>query len=237
MPVDYMSDKIYKIDYVAWKRELSQMPIFNSRKIQKSYLDKWIKILKTQDDLACKDYKEPRSKMLMSKERMEASEIFQIPIIYKTNTVYIDFRVSCIIQMMEQSENLLDNTRAIDIKEFTDKNIRINWTPTIDIVEIKKLPIIMVPLTVDKFYKWLVIDGNHRITHAIEKKEKSIKALLLPPDVLIERDFFSTEFDRFLYVFQNEMVALASYIHMYGYSDKQAIKLAYFYSGNVQYYV
>lgn len=33
------------------------------------------------------------------------------------------------------------------------------------------------------------------------------------------------------------MVALASYIHMYGYSDKQAIKLAYFYSGNVQYYV
>lgn len=77
MPVDYMSDKIYKIDYVAWKRELSQMPIFNSIKIQKSYLDKWIKILKTQDGLACKDYKEPRSKMLMPKERMEASEIFR----------------------------------------------------------------------------------------------------------------------------------------------------------------
>lgn len=38
---------------------------------------------------------------------------------------------------MEQSENLLDNARAIDIKEFTDKNIRINWTPTTDIVEIK----------------------------------------------------------------------------------------------------
>lgn len=77
--------------------------------------------------------------------------------------------------MMEQSENLLDNTRTIDIKEFTDKNIRINCTPTTDIVEIKKQPIIMVPLTVDKFYKWLVIDGNHRITHAIEKRKKVLK--------------------------------------------------------------
>lgn len=57
----------------------------------------------------------------------------------------------------------------------------------------------MVPLTVDKFYKWLVIDGNHRITHAIEK---SIKALLLPHDVLNERNFFSTGFDKFLYFFK-----------------------------------
>lgn len=38
MPVDFMSDKIYKVDYTAWKRELSQMPIFDSGEVQKYIL-------------------------------------------------------------------------------------------------------------------------------------------------------------------------------------------------------
>lgn len=35
--------------------------------------------------------------------------------------------------MIEQSGASLDNAINIDIKEFTDKNMRINWTPTTDI--------------------------------------------------------------------------------------------------------
>lgn len=237
MPVDFMSDKIYKVDYVAWKKELSQMPIFNSGEIQKLYLDKWIEILMAQDGFACKDYNEPTIKMLMLKEKMEAPENFQIPVNYETNTMYIHFRVSRIIQMMEQLGVSLDNAIDVGIKEFIDKNTRINWTPTTDIVKIKKQPIIMVPLTVDKFYKWLVIDGNHRITHAIAKRENSVKAFSLEPNALVEGNFFSTGFDKFLYIFQNEMIALASYIHRDAYSDEEAIKLAYFYSEKVQYYV
>lgn len=77
--------------------------------------------------------------------------------------------------MIEQSGASLDNAINIDIKEFTDKNMRINWTPTTDIVKIKTQPIIIAPLTVDKFYQWLVIDGNHRITHAIAEREKVLK--------------------------------------------------------------
>ena len=142
-----------------------------------------------------------------------------------------------IIQMIEQSGASLDNAINIDIKEFTDKNMRINWTPTTDIVKIKTQPIIIAPLTVDKFYQWLVIDGNHRITHAIAEREKSVKAFSLDPNALVEGNLFSTGFDKFLYIFQNEMIALASYIHRDGYSDEEAIKLAYFCSGKVQCYV
>ncbi len=237
MPVDFMSDKIYKVDYTAWKRELSQMPIFDSGEVQKIYLDKWMEILKAQDGFACRDYNNPKMKMLMLKEKMEAPENFQIPVNYETNTMFIHFRVSRIIQMIEQSGVSLDNAINIDIKEFTDKNMRINWTPTTDIVKIKTQPIIIAPLTVDKFYQWLVIDGNHRITHAIAEREKSVKAFSLDPNALVEGNLFSTGFDKFLYIFQNEMIALASYIHRDGYSDEEAIKLAYFCSGKVQYYV
>lgn len=237
MPVDFMSDKIYKVDYTAWKRELSQMPIFDSGEVQKIYLDKWMEILKAQDGFACRDYNNPKMKMLMLKEKMEAPENFQIPVNYETNTMFIHFRVSRIIQMIEQSGASLDNAINIDIKEFTDKNMRINWTPTTDIVKIKTQPIIFAPLTVDKFYQWLVIDGNHRITHAIAEREKSVKAFSLDPNALVEGNLFSTGFDKFLYIFQNEMIALASYIHRDGYSDEEAIKLAYFCSGKVQCYV
>lgn len=237
MPVDFMSDKIYKVDYTAWKRELSQMPIFDSGEVQKIYLDKWMEILKAQDGFACRDYNNPKMKMLMLKEKMEAPENFQIPVNYETNTMFIHFRVSRIIQMIEQSGASLDNAINIDIKEFTDKNMRINWTPTTDIVKIKTQPIIIAPLTVDKFYQWLVIDGNHRITHAIAEREKSVKAFSLDPNALVEGNLFSTGFDKFLYIFQNEMIALASYIHRDGYSDEEAIKLAYFCSGKVQCYV
>ena len=237
MPVDFMSDKIYKVDYTAWKRELSQMPIFDSGEVQKIYLDKWMEILKAQDGFACRDYNNPKMKMLMLKEKMEAPENFQIPVNYETNTMFIHFRVSRIIQMIEQSGASLDNAINIDIKEFTDKNMRINWTPTTDIVKIKTQSIIIAPLTVDKFYQWLVIDGNHRITHAIAEREKSVKAFSLDPNALVEGNLFSTGFDKFLYIFQNEMIALASYIHRDGYSDEEAIKLAYFCSGKVQCYV
>lgn len=151
--------------------------------------------------------------------------------------MFIHFRVSRIIQMIEQSGASLDNAINIDIKEFTDKNMRINWIPTTDIVKIKTQPIIIAPLTVDKFYQWLVIDGNHRITHAIAEREKSVKAFSLDPNALVEGNLFSTGFDKFLYIFQNEMIALASYIHRDGYSDEEAIKLAYFCSGKVQCYV
>lgn len=82
-------------------------------------------------------------KMLMLKEKMEAPENFQLPVNYETNTMFIHFRVSRIIQIIEQSGDSLDNAINIDIKEFTDKNMRINWTPTTDIVKIKAQPIIL----------------------------------------------------------------------------------------------
>lgn len=237
MPVDFISDKIYKVDYTAWKKELSQIPVFASREIQELYLNKWMEILKAQDGFGCRDYNNPEINMLMLKEKMEAPEIFQIPVNYETNNMFIHFRVSRIIQMIEKTGISIDTATDIDIEEFTKKNTRINWTPTTNKVKIKTQPIIMVPLTVGEFFQWLVIDGNHRITHAIRERKKSVKAFLLDSNALVEGNLFSTGFDKFLYIFQNEMIALASYIHRDGYSDEKAFKQGYLCSGKVQYYL
>lgn len=237
MPVDFMLDKIYNVDYMTWEEELLQMEVFNSRDIQKIYLDKWMEILKAQDDSVCKEYNNPKMKILLLKEKTEAPESFQIPIEYKSNSMFIHFRVSRLIQSIEQANISSDSASDIGIEEFTKVNRRINWTATTDKVKIKIQPIIIVPLTVGAFYQWLVVDGNHRITYAIENKKKSVKAFSLDPNALVEANMFSSGFDKFLYIFQNEMIALASYIHREGYSDEEAFKLGFLCSGKVQCYV
>ena len=234
MPVDFMSDKIYNVDYMAWKEKLLQMKVFNSQDIQKIYLDKWMEKLKSLDDSVCRDYYNPKIKMFMLKEKTEAPENFQIPIEYKSNSVFIHFRVSRLIQSIEQSNISSDSAIDVRIEEFTNVNRRINWTATADKVKIKTQPIIIVPLTVGEFYQWLVVDGNHRITYAIENKKKSVKAFLLDSNSLVEANMFNSGFDKFLYIFQNEMIALASYIHRDGYSDEEAFKLGFLCSGKVQ---
>lgn len=229
-----MSDKIYNVDYMAWKEELLQMKVFNSQDIQKIYLDKWMEKLKSLDDSVCRDYYNPKIKMLMLKEKTEAPENFQIPIEYKSNSMFIHFRVSRLIQSIEQSNISSDSAIDVRIEEFTNVNRRINWTATADKVKIKTQPIIIVPLTVGEFYQWLVVDGNHRITYAIENKKKSVKAFFLDSNALVEANMFNSGFDKFLYIFQNEMIALASYIHRDGYSDEEAFKLGFLCSGKVQ---
>ena len=124
MPVDMMTDKIYKIDYDAWNREISAMPIFKNPNIQKTYVDKWMQVLEEQDILACSQYSDSRIRTLMLKEKAEAPENFQLPILYKSNNMYIHFRVSRIIQMLENYRVSSDNALEIKIEEFLGEKVK-----------------------------------------------------------------------------------------------------------------
>lgn len=236
MPVNMMTDKVYRIDYDAWGREINEIRIFNNPAIQKIYTDKWMQILKELDKQVCKDYYDLNIRTAMLKEKAEAPENFQLPIYYETNNMYIQFRVSRILQLMKASGFSINDAINIDIKEFTDMHTDIKWTQTVDKVKIKTQPIIMAPLALDKYYKWIVIDGNHRITDAVAKGIKEIKAFCLDANSLVQENMFCTSFDKYLYIFQNESVALATLIQKEGYSEEEAFKLTYFYSGEVQWY-
>ena len=77
----------------------------------------------------------------------------------------------------------------------------------------------------------LVVDGNHRITDAIKKGKKTIKSYLLDTNYIVQGNLFCSDFDKMLYVFQNEVVAIATWIQRDGMSDEEALKNSYFASG------
>ena len=72
----------------------------------------------------------------------------------------------------------------------------------------------MVPFTIGKTYKQLVVDGNHRITTAIKEKKEIIKAYILEPQMLVDYSLFCSSFDLLYYVFQNEVVYIGSLFHV-----------------------
>lgn len=237
MPINMIKKEVYKIDYNSLSNELNAMKILNNPSIQNLYINKWIQTLKELDILACKDYSNPNVKSLMLKEELEAPENFQLPIHYKSNNMYIHFRVSRLIQILEEFGIGNKDAQNIKIEDFTEKCSYINWTRTNNIVNISSQPIIMAPLTLGNYFRFVVIDGNHRITSYIERKEKIINSICVDANMLVENNLFCTGFDKYLYIFQNEAVALSTLVHKDGYSDKEALELAYFSSRKVQCYI
>lgn len=231
MPVNFMMNKVYKIDYKALHSEVMGLPaIFSNEAFRKMYIDKWIEVLKIADENTCNSFSDPRNKELIEKENVEAPEKFQTIVNFISNQMYIHFRVSRIGQILKSSDPFGKRAQDIEIDDFV-KEKQINWTSTEDLVSIKSEPIIIVPFTIDKTYKMLVVDGNHRITDTIEKGKKTIKSYLLDTNYIVQSNFFCSEFDKMLYVFQNEVVAIATWIQRDGMSDEEAIKNSYFVSG------
>lgn len=236
MPINMFTNQVYKINYEAFRNVFRDKRIFNDPKLQDIYLDKWIQELKKQDMIVCNECMDPNNKIFMLKERAEAPEIFQLPIEYDDNKMYVHFRVSRIIQSLEMMGNYSDDAMDIDLDDFTQKNSDIKWSMTNDKVKIKNTPVIIAPFTIGKYFNWVVVDGNHRITDALEKRKNKIKVIGLDHNWLVEAKMFCSGFDLFLYIFQNEYVALATLIRNENYSDEQALALSYFVSGKVQCY-
>lgn len=207
MPLDMMLNKIYQINYTTLYREINSLQIFNDSQIQSLYLNKWIEVLKQAENMSINDFNDSSKRKLMLKENMEAPEKFQLPVIYKSNTIYIHFRVSRILELIKISGVTESEAREVPLEDFIKDNSYINWTKTNDKVEIKEEPIIMVPFAIGKYHKILVIDGNHRITDCINSREKYIKSYEIDGDWLVQANLFTTSFDKMMYIFQNEMVA------------------------------
>lgn len=230
MPVNNMNGKVYKINYETLRDELMGLPaIFADKQLQMMYIDKWIEVLNIADENTCRSFTEPQNQKMIEKENLEAPEKFQTVVNYKSNTLYIHFRVSRMRQILKSSDPSGKMSQEISLDEFT-KGKQMNWVATEDTVSIKSEPIIIVPFTIDEAYKMLVVDGNHRITEAIKKGKKTINAYVLDANWIVQGNLFCSEFDKMLYIFQNEMVDIATWIKRDGMSDKDAIKKSYFVS-------
>jgi hypothetical protein len=237
MPIEIRDKKYYKeykIDYLKWKEDLMNLKIFNDKRIQKKYLDTWMDVLMKSDKASIDFFSKPQNQFLYDKERNEAPEIFQQILVYASNTVYVHFRVSRIIQVLEQLGFGEKDTDSVDLKIFIEKKT-IEWTETENDSEIKNTPIFLAPFTIGANIHYVAIDGNHRITDAVKRNIRKLNCLYLNPQALVDNNLFCTDFDKLLYVFHNEVIWLGSNSRMTKnvQDDIEILKETFFMSGKV----
>lgn len=204
-----MINKQYQVDYDSMRSELSKLQIFHDKNLQQLYIDKWIEVLEEADSVSVKSFFAPQNAFLLVKERQEAPELFQTIVKMKSNDLLIHFRISRIIQAMQMVGISESNAEELNVEDFISKQ-QFNWTQT-DATNKRDDPILIVPFTLGKTYKYLVIDGNHRIATAIRNKQDKIKAIFLAPEFLVNGNLFVSLFDKMLYIFQNEIVWIGSF--------------------------
>ena len=231
MPINMMTGKPYGINYPNMRKELMEMKIFHDKELQKMYIDKWVAELMEADKNSVTSYTDPNNQSMIMMEKMEAPETFQTIVNMQENELLIHFRVSRIIQMLQMSGITEADAIEISIDEFIDKKV-INWTSTDSIVD-REDPIIIFPFTIGKTYKELVVDGNHRVTTAIQKKKKTVKAIIVDPNDAVLNHMLSSSFDELLYVFQNEVVWMGSHYNENIEDEKMLIMQSFFMCGNV----
>lgn len=231
MPINMMTGKPYGINYPNMRKELMEMKIFHDKELQQMYIDKWVAELMEADKNSVTSYTDPNNQSMIMMEKMEAPETFQTIVNMQENELLIHFRVSRIIQMLQMSGITEADAIEISIDEFIDKKV-INWTSTDSIVD-REDPIIIFPFTIGKTYKELVVDGNHRVTTAIQKKKKTVKAVIVDPNAAVLNHMLSSSFDELLYVFQNEVVWMGSHYNENIEDEKMLIMQSFFMCGNV----
>lgn len=231
MPINMMTGKPYGINYPNMRKELMEMKIFHDKELQQMYIDKWVAELMEADKNSVTSYTDPNNQSMIMMEKMEAPETFQTIVNMQENELLIHFRVSRIIQMLQMNGITEADAIEISIDEFIDKKV-INWTSTDSIVD-REDPIIIFPFTIGKTYKELVVDGNHRVTTAIQKKKKTVKAIIVDPNAAVLNHMLSSSFDELLYVFQNEVVWMGSHYNENIEDEKMLIMQSFFMCGNV----
>lgn len=233
MPFDFAKMRHYKIDYNEFFEEVNSQIIFKNQFIQKDYLHKWIRVLKDSDESITNSLSTKQSiidlKILMDKE----PEMFRLPIHYKNNTIYMQFRVSI---LKEWIKNLIDNYQEIELSEF--KNGQIKWFP----VELKKDfnllnndPIIMIPFR-DNKYNFFVVDGNHRLSYKMLHKTDKIKAIIISEESISENKVFASAFDRYYYIFANEINRMANSTHLEKKDAHELLRTSFLTSGKFSSY-
>ena len=208
MPVNYMTNEVYHIDYEGLYEELMEKSFLSDARVQCEYVKLWISELRKRDVLEVEQFNDREFRKLILQEKLEAPEMYSIEMNYKAGTIYIFFRVSRLIQAIGTIST--DMIQYIGVQDFVMKNSYIKWDRTELLNEIKRTPILLAPMTIDEYVKLVVIDGNHRLTSWIDNKEK-IPCCILDGQAIIDSNMLCSGFSKLMYIFQNEVVALATY--------------------------
>lgn len=168
MPYYFTKGRAYNINYSDLKTELLKLlrgTVFNSYIYCDIYIDKWLVWLKTSDDMTFEqmDTNQEYYAKVINKFR-----IFNQNIELGNQMMKIHFNSELFAEAIKNKKNV---SNVISYKQFEGSQPYYTWSPPDDGEKsISKGPILVVPFK-GAGGAYLVIDGNHRVFEAIEKKK------------------------------------------------------------------
>ncbi|WP_368487158.1 hypothetical protein [Spiroplasma sp. DGKH1] len=225
MPVNFEKYETYSINYKSLYNFLKVQPILYYKQNTKKYLKKWIKVLKFLDYKTTKKFKKDNSNFIKDANNNLKYETFLQTFTFNNNIkILINYRIDLIEDFLTKY-NLLNNWNEIDIDLFKTNESIISWTLVESLTQqpIQKKPIYLAKFN-DGIKKWILIDGNFRISHIINSRQKTIKAYLLTENFMLRNNIFLSKFDKYLYAFINEMQTFQELWKIKHVPDKKLIK-------------
>lgn len=204
MPFDFMEYKTYSINYKNLFNEVNVNKIFKDKNIQVQYLNRWMDVLKEHDNILVNQLNTPEAILDYTIKVQDEPEIFQLPIMWSKNTIFLHFRIS-IANMI--TADYLSKSILTPLDDFTKEDSDIYWSAVDSNVEgysNANKPILVVPYFNGK-YQYLVIDGNHRLTYRMRHNVRDVSVLIISEQSVIDQQLFSSSFDSMYYIFINEI--------------------------------
>jgi hypothetical protein len=213
MPFDFKKFQHYSINYSELFAQLNSKKILNDSNIQANYLLLWLKYLSSYDQNNTNKLNDQRSIIEMQLKLQSEREIFQCEINYTGMKILLHFRISIANEILLPFKS---QSQLIPVDEFISDDSEFKWTPVdtnVDSYLYTDDPIIIVPF-LNGTYNYLVIDGNHRLTSKIKHNKENINAIVISEQTVIEQSLFSSGFDKYYYIMNNELERMAYQTHI-----------------------
>jgi len=231
MPIKFIpTPQLYKINYSALYDEFNTLKIFPTPSIQTAYLSQWFSHLKKLDEILLNQFKTPSDQLRLMALLSNESQIFQQSIHLSQADIFIHYRISHLLELLEQDSTKMDqHTIEFPLSAFTEKDSTIIWTPVkknLSPAKNNQKPIIMTTFC-SKQQRWLVLDGNHRITYATQSNQDTIRVLQIHPRMLTDSKLFMSGFDEALYALINEVPAIAFALKTKKATEQELLQLSF----------
>lgn len=208
MPYSFNEGKSYKINYSDFKFDLAngvRGKLFDSELMDKKYIDSWIAHLKNGE-------KNPLDRFFENLVRYESisskHRIFTQIVNIGKQKVIIHFNAELMAAIVK---NYAGGYEEISYERFIGTPPDYLWTPPNDGENSKSnSPILVVPYK-DAGALYLVIDGNHRVVEATERKEYISVKYINVSDDKTRNTLFTSLFDELFYCFYFELACLLTY--------------------------